>query len=493
MKNIYILFLTIIIAFSVNAQEKKMALSLDDVIRIASLESIDAFRNKNMYRASYWEYRYFKADKLPSLTLDATPFDFNRYRYKDYNFQTNEEEFVLKESLGSEVNLSLSQNIALTGGRLFLSSGMERIKNFSGNENTLFKSTPISIGYSQDLTGYNALKWDSKIEPLKFEKAKKQLIQSNEVLAWKAATRFFNLAEAQIELSVAEKNLAISDTLYKISSGRFQVGTVTQNDLLSMELRLLNSKQALSRARTQVQRYQSELNSFLSMDKSTEIECIVPFKIPPVQINADDAVSHAITNNPEMINLQQRMLEADETVARRKAEAGFRTSIFALYGLDQSSANFDDAFKDPDNSQRLRVGMNIPIVDWGKRKGRYQMAKYNREVEMASIEQAKIDFEQGVFQDVIDFNLQAEQVRNAAVADTVAQKGYEVALQRFLIGKIELLNWNQSRVEMEQAKKSYIGAIREYWRYYYSLRIATLFDFIKNETLSAEYDSLLQK
>ncbi len=493
MKKIYIAILICFVSINLYSQEKTLTLSLDDVIKIASEGSIDAFRNKNMYRASYWEYRYYKADKLPSLTLEATPFDFNRYRYKDYNFQTNEEEFVLKESLGSDVNLSLSQNIALTGGRLFLSTGMERIKNFSGNENTLFKSTPVSIGYSQNINGYNALKWDTKIEPLKFEKAKKQLIQSNEVLAWKAATRFFNLVEAQIELSVAEQSLAISDTLYRIGSGRFQVGTVTQNDLLTLELRLLNSKQALSRAKTQVQRFQSELNSFLSLDKSTVIDCVVPFNIPKVQINADVAISNAVINNPEMINLKQRMLEADETVARRKSEAGFNTSLYALYGLDQSSADFSDAYKDPDNSQRLRIGLNIPIVDWGKRKGRYQMAKYNREVELASIEQDKIDFEQGVYQDVIDFNLQAEQVRNAAIADTVAQKGYEVALQRFLIGKVDVITWNQSRVDMENAKKSYISAIRQYWGYYYSLRISTLYDYIKNEALSVEYDVLLQK
>lgn len=482
-----------LVSVNLFSQEKKLSFSLDDVIHIASEASIDAFRNKNMYRASYWEYRYFKADKLPSLTLEAIPFDFNRYRYKDYNFQTNEEEFVLKESFGSEANLSLNQNIALTGGRLFLSTGLERIKNFSGNENTLFKSTPVSIGYTQDISGYNDMKWKSKIEPLKFEKAKKQLIQSNESLAWKAATHFFNLVEAQVELRVAEQSLAIADTLYKIGRGRFQVGTVTQNELLSLELRMLNSKQALSRAKTQVQRYQSELNSFLSLDKSTEIDCIVPYKVPDIQINADAAVSSALTNNPEMINLQQRMLEADKLVAQRKSEAGFNTSLFALYGLDQSSSDFSDVYKDPDNSQRLRIGVNIPIVDWGRRKGRYQMAKYNREVEMASIEQDKIDFEQSVFQDVIDFNLQAEQVKNAALADTVARKGYEVAFQRFLIGKVDVINWNQSRIDMEDARRSYIRAIREYWRYYYSLRISTLYDFISNQPLSAEYDVLLQK
>ena len=494
MKTIFTTFLlAILIHVNGIAQTEARSLTINETISIALEKSLDAFRNKNMYRSSYWEYRYYKADLLPSLTLDATPFNFNRYRYKDYNFQTQEEEFALVESLGSEVGISLQQNIALTGGRLYLRSDLERIENLGGDNNTQFRTTPISIGYSQDLNGYNEMKWKSKIEPLKFEKAKKQLIQSNEVLAWKAATHFFNLAEAQVDLKIAENRLAKDDTLYTIGKGRFQVGTVTRDALLKLELNFLNAKQSLNKARSMVQRYQSELNSFLTFDKDMRVNCIIPSDIPDLQINANEAIDRAIENNPEMINLKQRILEANQRVAMTKAEAGFNTSIFALYGLDQSSLDFKDAYKEPDNSQRFSVGLQIPLVDWGKRKGRYQMAEYAREAEKASIEQDRIDFEQEIYQDIIDFNLQAEQVKNANLADTVAQTGYEVTLQRFLIGKVDVINLNQARTDLESYKKAYISSIRSYWGYYYAIRINTLYDFINNETLSAEYDKLLQK
>jgi outer membrane protein TolC len=493
MKQIYFFIIAFFASVSVFSQQDTIHFTLDNVIDLASKNSIDAFQIKNMYRASYWEFRYFKADRLPSLTLSATPLDFNHYRSKEYNFETNEEEYVQREYLNSNFNLSLSQNVVLTGGNLFLQSELGMVKNLGHSQRDSYQSTPISIGYQQSLNGYNALKWKARIEPVKFERAKKELIESREALSIKAVDKFFNLAGAQIQLNIAENNLSSADTLYRIGKGRFQVGTVTQDELLNLELNLLKAKQSLNVSRSEVNRAQVDLNSFLSLDKNTIIQCIIPSEIPDLQVSAGEVIDKAMENNPIVLEHQQRLMEQDQTVARTRSEAGFNTSIFALYGLDQSSPEFSEVYKDPGNSQRFRLGVSIPIVDWGRRKGSYQMAQYNREVAKASIEQDKIDFEQGLIQDVVEFNLQAEQVKTAGLADTVARKGYEVTLQRFMIGKVDVVKLDIARNDLESARLAYINTVRKYWNYYYSLRRKTLFDFITRQTLSAEYDELLEK
>jgi len=174
MKQIYFLTIAFLISVSAFSQQDTIYFTLDNVIERASKNSIDAFQIKNMYRASYWEYRYYKADRLPSLTLEATPLDFNHYRSKEYNFETNEEEYVQREYLNSNFNLSLNQNIGLTGGSLFLRSELGMVKNLGNSQNDSYQSTPISIGYQQSLNGYNALKWQTRIEPVKYERAKKR-------------------------------------------------------------------------------------------------------------------------------------------------------------------------------------------------------------------------------------------------------------------------------------------------------------------------------
>jgi outer membrane protein TolC len=493
MKNTILIFVFVCFGFinRVNAQKENLSLSLDEVVRIASQKSLDAFRYKNMYLASYWEYRYYKADKLPSLNLSTTPLDFNHYRKREYNFQTNEEEYVLRDYLNSDIAVQLNQKIGLTGGSLFLSSELGMVKNLSGDKKNSYQATPVSIGYSQELNGYNALRWQSKIEPVKFEKAKKEFVQAQEDLAMKSTSMFFDLVDAQIQLKIASNNMANADTLYKIGKGRFQVGTVTQDELLNLELGQLNAQQALNKAKLEVLRAQSGLNSYLTMDKETLIDCKVPSNIPALQVKADEALDLALKNNPDILDQEQQMLEQNRAVAQAKSETGLNTNLFAVYGLNQSAENFDMVYDQPDQSQRLRFGVNVPIVDWGRRKGRLMMAESTREVANARIRQSRIDFEQNIFQSVMEFNLQAEQVRNAAKADTVAEKGFEVTFQRFLIGKVDVIKLNVARNDRESARKAYINAVKTYWNYYFRLRMLTLFDFVKRENLTAEYDKII--
>ena len=492
MKNIFTTFILLIaIAISTKAQNK-VQLSLDNVIEISSKQSIDAFRNKNMYLSSFWEYKFFKAERLPGISLSSNPLDFNRYYNKEYNFETNQDEYRLREYLTSDVSVSATQNVGLTGGQLFLRSELGMVKNLNGDKNTSFTSTPLSIGFSQELNGYNELRWKSKIEPLKFEKAKKEFIQDVEDLRVKSTQQFFQLITAQIQKGIAETNYANADTLYKIGKGRFQVGTVTQDELLKLELSLLNAEQALSMAQLEEKRAQSSLNSFLGMEKSMEIECIVPSEIPKLQINPELALSQAIQNNPEMINHQQQKLQQDQNVKRTRSETGLNTSLFAMYGMTRSSETLEDVYGQPDKSQRFSMGLNIPIVDWGRTKGRVSMAESNREVALATIKQERIDFEQDVVQSVLEFNLQASQVKNSAKADTVAKLGYDVTFQRFLIGKIDVIKLNIASTDQETARIAYLNRLRDYWMSYFRIRSLTLFDFEKNTPLNANYDLILE-
>lgn len=492
MKQIGLLIIILLISVIPSTGQEAKYLTLEDVIGIASQQSLDAFRNENMYLSSYWEFRYYKADRLPALSLQATAVDYNRSMQKVYNYDLNRDEYKLRENIDSEAALLLNQNVGFTGGQIFARSELNMSRKLGDNKLSSYSSTPFSIGYSQSLNGYNRLKWEAKIEPLKFEKAKMNFIQSKEELALKANRLFFDLVDAQIEVNIAETNLFNTDTLYTIGKGRFQVGTVTQDELLNLELDFMNAKLALTRANLEVERARAELNSFLGFDTETKIECIIPKELPELQIEPALAVDLALQNNPEMLDQRQRMLEQDRRVNQAKSENGVSGDLFALYGLNQNANSFDQVYIDPLDRQRLQIGLDIPILDWGRRKGQLAMAKSNREVVRISINQEKIDFKQNVIMNVMEFNLQADQVLNSAKADTIAQLGYDVTQQRFLIGKVDVTRLNIARNGQEQARRAYIRSLRSYWRYFYTLRGLTLYDFENNTTLSEDFDRIVE-
>jgi outer membrane protein TolC len=484
-------FCTFILQGVLFAQTGLKMLTLKQVIEIASRQSLDAFRNKNMYLASYWEFRNFKADNLPNLSFQATPLDFNRSMQKVYNYTENRDEYKSREFLNSDMSLSLTQNVGLTGGRIFAQSELNLTHNLGNDKLTSFTSTPVSIGYSQSLNGYNQLRWVSKIEPVKFARAKQEYIQSKEELAIKATRRFFDLVDAQIEVSISNTNLANADTLYRIGTGRFQAGTITQDELLNLELGYMNAKLALNRANLELERARADLNSFLGFEKNTLIECVVPTDLPHLRIEAAEALGMAIANNPDILTHKQRLIEEDRKVRQAEAQNGINADLYALYGLNQNSEKFSEVYLDPLERQRFRVGVNIPVLDWGRRKGQLAMAKSNREAVITSINQERIDFEQNVVMNIMEFNIQADQVRNTAKADTIAQLGYNVTKQRFLIGKLDVTKLNLARNDLEMARRAFIQALRSYWTYYYTIRQLTLYDFEKRTTLSEDFEKLL--
>ncbi|HLN72496.1 MAG: TolC family protein [Methylococcaceae bacterium] len=494
--NKILLFLIIVFSgFGLQTNAQTFSLNLDEAIKLGAENSLQAFRIENTFLSSYWKFRYYKADKLPSLSLTASPFNYNNSAQRVFVESTNRYEYRLIKDINSSAQLQLNQRVGLTGGNLFVNSNLARqmSTDILGKKYTQYSAAPIGIGYSQSLNGYNDQKWRSKIEPLRYEKAKKTFIQSQETMAMRSATMFFDLVEAQIQLKIAQNTMSNADTLYKIGKGRFQVGTVTQDELLNLELNQLNALQTLSRAKMEVERSQSSLNSYLMLDKQARVNCIVPSKIPELQVNADEALTLALKNNPDILDQEQQLLEQDRSVALTKSQSGLSSSeINARYGLNQRAEDIDAVYQDPIKSQYLSISLSVPLVDWGRRKGQLMEAKSNREVVRATVKQARIDFEQNIIQSVMEFNLQAEQVRNAAKADTVAQKGYEVTFQRFLIGKVDVVKLNLARNDLESARKAYINAVKTYWNYYYRLRMLTLFDFVKKETLSAEYDKIIE-
>ena len=140
--------------FRLSAQQPgTVTLNLEETVRLAGDSSLSAFRAKNMYMANYWEYRSFRADRLPSLSLGMTPMSYRHSFTNRYDSQQDIDIYRRQQTLASYGNLSAKQNFDLTGGTFSIHTGLGYIQNFGKNEKSQFSSIPVSIGYNQELIG----------------------------------------------------------------------------------------------------------------------------------------------------------------------------------------------------------------------------------------------------------------------------------------------------------------------------------------------------
>jgi len=493
MKKLLLSFALVLVIFpfqDIKSQELKR-LSLEDVIKLAEEQSPNALMAKHRFRASYWQFRTFKAEYRPSLTLTGTTPNYSTAFERVWNSNTNQWEYRSTNVLRNIGSLALSQNIGLTGGTISLSSDLTLENNFERDERN-YITAPISIGLNQPLFRYNSLKWQKKTEPLKYETAKRTYLSDIEMVHTQAVNYFFQLALAQSNKQIADMNFANADTLYEIAKGRYELGTIAENELLELQLSWLNTETARKDAEINLRDREIRLKSFLGFNENVKLELIIPSTILELQVNSQEVLDMALANNPQMLTQQLSVLNAQSSVAQAKAEKGLNANLIASFGMRDQDPDFPLAYRNSNQQQNIRVGLTLPILDWGLGRGRYQMAKSSLELAQVTADQALVDFEQNLILDVEQFNLQKEQVKVAAKSDTVAMRMYEVTKQRFLIGKIAILELNNADTKKDQNRRAYIQQLQNYWNYFYNIRSLALYDFLNRKPLETEFEKLLE-
>jgi len=477
-------------AFQTSFSQEIKRLTFEEVIRIAEEQSPNALMAKHRFRASYWQYRTYVAQYRPSLTLTGTTPDYSTAYSRVWNSVLEQWDYQATNVLQNLASLSLSQNIGLTGGSISLESDLTLENDFERDTHK-YITAPVSIRLVQPIFRYNALRWEKKTEPLKYEAARKTFLSNIESVHQQAVRNFFMLAQAQINKQIAEMNFSNADTLYRIAQGRYDLGTIAEDELLQMQLSWLNTETARKEAEMNLRDREIRLRSFLGFNENVRLELILPDRVPDLQVDPREVLELAMTNNPEILEQQLTLLTAQSNVAQAKAEKGLNANIIASFGMRDQDPDFAMAYRESNQQQTIRVGFTMPLLDWGLGKGRYRMAQSSLELAQVQSQQALVDFEQKLLLDVEQFNLQANQVAIAAKSDTVAMKMYEVTKQRFLIGKISVLELNNADTKKDQNKRAYVMALQNYWNYFYNLRNLALYDFIDRKPLETEFEKLL--
>lgn len=473
-------------ATALNAQQ--MILTLERTIEIAADSSLEAFRSKNMYLAGYWEYRTYKAGRLPSLTLNVTPAEYYRDITRRYDSGNDIDVYRKQESFYAGGQLEIAQNFDLLGGSFFLNSSLDYMRNFGDNSYSQYSTVPIRIGYSQSLLGYNPFRWQRKIEPLKYERAKKELLFNRENISEQVTAYFFDLAMAQAEYDLAKDNVASTDTLYRTGLQRHKIASISQADLLTLKLDAINAQNTLQNANITLKRAMFNLASYLNLDKNTEIRLRLPGRPQVMEIVADEALVLAKENNPDFLRLRQQILEAEQQVDKTKKEALMNASFRASVGFNQVADKLKNAYRDPMQQDVVSVSVSIPLVDWGVRKGKYNVAKNNLNVTEISSRQTELSIEEDVIMTVGDFNIQQALIGSAEEALDLALMAYAETKQRFMIGKADINSLTLSLNRQQSAQRNYISALKNYWLSYFKIRKLTLHDFETGISLSSTFD-----
>ena len=391
--------------------------------------------------------------------------------------------FKPQNQTNASLNATLSQKLPVLGGDFFVSSSLARLSVTGDNTFHSWTSTPVSFGLRQDLLRPNASAWDQREQPLRQELAERTYLESREDIALNTSNLFFDVYSARVTLANQIKNAATNDTLYTLNKGRYEVGKIGENDLLQSELALLRARTSLDGARLEYDRAAAALRLALNLPAGAPVELDVSLTVPEFDADTGKAVNEAMRNRASVSDVALQDVQARRRVTEARLSNWAGASVTASYGFNATAPNASEVYSNLTNAQQLALTVSLPLWQWGAHSEGVQAAKADQE-RTANLTQSTL---QQTTQDAYFAALQLSQARrNLALslkADTVAGKRFDVALNRYIIGRIAIDNLYLAQSEKDQAVTQAVQSLRGYWQAYFRLRRMTLFDFEKGEAI----------
>ena len=457
-------------------------LNLEQVVDMAKASSIASKQALTTRKTKYWEYRTYRSNYQPQLALNGILPGYS----KTFTEVQQPDGTILFQSIhnnNSSLNLSFSQSIAGTGGTVFGTTQLQRFDDFD-RKNTLYNNVPFGIGYSQPLFQFNQLKWDKRIEPLKYKESTQAYIEAMESVAITACGYFFDLLLAQVNLQIAETNLRNTRNILRIANEKYALGKISRNEILQLQLEQLKSEKAAGIARRDMEIAGLNLRSYIGLQHKEEIALIAPGSKTDVHVPADKVLAEAYQNRSDAIAFARRMAEAKRDVAKAKGDNGLNATLTAQLGFSKSATTIGKSYQSPQDQQEVQITFAIPILDWGRSRSRTKTAQANMEFTAYAVEQDKQIFAQQIVTQVTLFDMMKDQLQLTANADSIASEKYRIAEERYILGNFGITDLSIAFQEKDQAKRDYIAALRDSWSAYYQLRYLSLYDFEKNEKIS---------
>lgn len=489
MKRLLETFLLVLLAVPAGAQR----MTMPEVIEKARTQSVAALEARQKFISDYWAWRSYKASRLPSLHFYGDLMNYNRSLVLLQNYEDGTLRYASTNNLQNSLGLRIRQNVTFTGGVITAYSDLSRIDQFGMSRNLSWYSQPVTISYTQPLFAYNQFKWDKLIEPKEYEKGRRTYIESMEQITIDAVKAYSDLILARTNNEIARTNYENTVRMRDVARERLKLGSVTRDEYLQLELRMLNDSISINETMVTVRDAQMNMNSLLGYDESVEIEPVLSEDLPDIVMDYDMVLSRSLENSKFDLENAINILNARAAVAKAKADRGISMTLNARFGLSNTAPTIDGAYRNPLDQEVAGLTFSVPVFDWGLGKGKVQKARAAEAVVRAQVQQSENDYRRSIYTAVGQFNNQRRQCEVSRRAMKIAEERYSLMMDKFRDGNASVTDLNTAQTEKDSALQKYIVDVSNYWTYYYKLRQYALYDFMSGTDIDINPEEMVEE
>ncbi len=299
---------------------------------------------------------------------------------------------------------------------------------------------------------------------LEADKSNTQKVKNDLILA--VVTNYLSVLNAQDLLIASQQQLDIAKQQLDIEQKFFDVGNKTLADLSQAKSQVATAELNVTNAKNQVDL------SFLNLAQLLERDPSVPFEVEKPQIDninnvnaaysAVDVFKTASLNFPDikLAEYRKQVLEKEIDIAR----GGYFPSLNLQSGFGTRYSNgafannsFASQVKDNFN-QFIGFGLTIPIFNGLTAKSNVRRANINFQNAMLSEQLAKNNLNKVINQAVYDLRAAEKRYYSAQTAYESSKEAFNVIQQRYAVGLVNSLDFNQAQTNLNKAQFDQIQA-----------------------------------
>ena len=465
------LYLVVSLTFLCMGVRGQMPLTLDEVIRLSQDSAVTAFQSRQEYRSRQASYEAFEALRKPQLSLKIVP-NYSRIisdPTRDYVYLRNYDIF------STSAQLRLNQKVLPFGGEAYVGTQAiwsEFFREDAAGYPRQFVASPLLVGYSHTLLGYNPFRWEKQVEDQRLQAAREQHEYDLRCIAEEAAARYFRLACQQRMVQLRQEELLLNDTLLAIAREKSTIAIVTQQELHAIELQHQNAANLLAMARKDEQEARTELASLLRMNPLPDDLPLltIPDMPPPADYTPEEAVMLAKSNSPAYQHRLAELTEARHQEEKARKERGMNVGLDINLGLQQVNTTFGSAYKNQQLYALGSVQVTIPLMDHGAARKRHAAAAaWGERQESALQETERLLAEDAI---VTLQKLLASRTMLVSTEQTVklAEIMFYETVENYANGLCDVNTFTLGQSRWVTAYTNYLTALEEFWTTHYHLQ-----------------------
>ena len=359
------------------------------------------------------------------------------------------------------VNAGLSQSYSFgqsTGG-----------DNINVNNNSSSTSGYISANVTlfNGLSKYNRI----KASKLDYEAAVQNLEQAKNNIALNITSAYLDVLLNKELLATAQEQLQLTQEQIEINRQQVEAGKLAAGKLLETESQAAQEELDVTNRENSLWISKITLQQLLELPITDGFDIAVPDidfdQVAATLLSVDTVYERAVEERPEIKSRELAVESADRQIAVAKAQqypslsanAGYSNSYYKMSGMQNPSLSDQ---LDVHGSKSIGLSLSIPIFNGWQARTSVKNSKLQYQNTQLELQQAKNSLLKEIQQVYVNAQAALKRYESSQKAVGSADESFRYVKEKFDLGIVTPLEYNESKNRLTQAQSTFIQAKYEY-------------------------------